>query len=186
MGMVGSVLKIREGGLKRLSRFAEVSLQMTSKARTGSPCPLGLQAGLAEGLWLRVEGVGPVQSRFHCSGPGRLLRHPSGHPQPHQPSPPTPSHISPCIIWLQIHQLTPRQQTESRACGQQRSEGRCQYRGRPPCPEGRKVILTASPRGSPRRGAFPVCCRRAPLTTPSWQSGTPRLQFHFRHLQAYN
>ena len=112
MGMVGSVLKIREGGLKRLSRFAEVSLQMTSKARTGSPCPLGLQAGLAEGLWLRVEGVGPVQSRFHCSGPGRLLRHPSGHPQPHQPSPPTPSHISPCIIWLQIHQLTPRQQTE--------------------------------------------------------------------------
>lgn len=54
MGMVGSVLKIREGGLKRLSRFAEVSLQMTSKARIGSPCHFGLQAGLAEGSWLRV------------------------------------------------------------------------------------------------------------------------------------
>lgn len=60
---------------------------MTSKARTGSPCHLDLQAGLAEGLWLRVEGVGPIQSGFHCSGPGRLLRHPAGHPQPHQPSP---------------------------------------------------------------------------------------------------
>ena len=73
MGMAGSILKIREGSLKSLSCFPEVLLQMTSKARTGSPCHLDLQAGLAEGSWLRVEGVGPIQSRFHhCSGPGRV------------------------------------------------------------------------------------------------------------------
>ena len=70
--------------MKRLSRFAEVSLQMTSKARIGSPCYFGLQAGLAEGSWLRVGGVGP---HFHCSGPGWFLRYPAGHRQPHQPFP---------------------------------------------------------------------------------------------------
>lgn len=160
MGMVGSVLKIREGGLKRLSRFAEVSLQMTSKARIGSPCHFGLQAGLAEGSWLRVGGVGP---HFHCSGPGRFLRYPAGHPQPHQPFPLfTLSHQPLYRLAPDPPADSPSANRESQAHGQQQSRGEVSVQGRPPCPEGRKVILIDSPQPSGQPQARGLPCLMPP------------------------